>query len=175
LQVFFRDCGSHRLSGSYLAASLVILLLTGVEARAVEHTAESRAHASMAQNPPDWGVARAAFHEAATAGSPTAMAYLGWMHETGRGVPVDGEQAADWYRRAARAGAHDYAIKLGWMYLGGHGVEQDRVTACKWANLAAAGGDPAGNELRIALEAQLEPEQIHRARATAVAWALARG
>ncbi|MCC5868879.1 MAG: sel1 repeat family protein [Gammaproteobacteria bacterium] len=240
----------------------------------------------MAADPPDWDAARAAFHEAADAGSPTAMAHLGWIYEKGHGVAADGDEAAAWYGHAARAGAYDYAMKLGWMYLGGQNVAQDRaraeawfefgvdaghtptqvawasvlisdalggrspervfeartllesalnegyglasfflarlymegigghpvdlqqaakytrigaadghaqmqgwlavmylrgqgveadvVQAAKWANLAAAGGDAAGNDLRLALEAQLDPEQIQAARQRAVHWALER-
>ncbi len=253
---------------------------------ASDSAAEARAHAHMAAEPPDWGAARAAFREAADAGSTTAMAHLGWMHEEGHGVPADGAEAATWYARAAQAGAHDYAMKLGWMYLGGQGVAQDRaraeawftfgmdaghtptqvawasvlisdalggrspervhearalleaalgegyklasfflarlymegigghpvdaqeaarytrigaddgnaqmqgwlavmylrgegveadvIQAAKWANLAAAGGDVSGNDLRLALEGQLDPEQIRAARQSAVNWALER-
>lgn len=248
--------------------------------------AEARAHAHMAADPPAWDAARAAFREAADAGSPTAMAHLGWMYEEGHGVTASGDEAAFWYGRAARAGAHDYAMKLGWMYLGGQHVKQDRasaeawfefgvdaghiptqvawasvlisdalggrnpervyearalldaaliegyslasfflarlymegigghpvdaqqaakytrmgaddgnaqmqgwlavmylrgegvevdvIQAAKWANLAAAGGDSSGNQLRIALEGQLEPAQLQAARQSAVNWALAR-
>lgn len=245
---------------------------------------EARAHAYMEQDPPDWAAARAAFTEAADAGSPTAMSHLGWIHEQGHGVQPDGEKAAEWYGRAAMAGAHDFAVKLGWMYLGGQGVEKDReqaehwfgravdagygpariawasvliadaqggrtpeavfdarelleaalddgfmlasyflarlfiegigahpvedgmaaqytrigaesgdprmqgwlalmltegrgvekdlIQASKWANLAAANGDRMGNQLRVALEGELTPDEIQKARELAVDWAL---
>ncbi|MFU8896906.1 MAG: tetratricopeptide repeat protein [Gammaproteobacteria bacterium] len=94
--------------------------------------AEARAHEYLAQSPPDWAAARAAFEAAAEAGSPSAMSYLGWLHEQGHGTPRDGARAAEWYARAANAGAHAFAVKLGWMYLGGDGVPRDRALAERW-------------------------------------------
>lgn len=132
--------------------------------------AQSRAHAALGQEPPDWERARAAFLEAAEAGSPTAMSYLGWMYERGQGVEADGGQAAAWYARAAEAGALDYAVKLGWMFLAGQGVPADRARAEQWFGQAiAADHTPA----RIALASVLiadalggqAPERIPEARA----------
>ena len=284
---------ARRFTGQAAIRALLVmaaLLLVPVTAAAGEpedtsgHDAEVRAHAYMAQEPPEWEAARAAFAEAAEQGSPRAMSYLGWMYEEGHGVVRDGEQAAEWYGRAARAGAQDFAVKLGWMYLGGDGVDRDRdqaefwfrhaieaghapariawasvliadaqggrdpervfdaqelleqaleeglmlaayflarlyiegigaqpvddalaahytrmgaddghgqmqgwlafmyvngqgvdqdlVTAAKWANLAAANGDSLGHGLRLMLDEQLDPEQIHEARQRAVDWAL---
>jgi uncharacterized protein len=130
---------------------------------------ETRAHAFMALDPPDWESAREAFQEAAEAGSPTAMSHLGWIYEQGHGVPQDGGKAAEWYARAARAGAHQFAIKLGWMYLGGDGVARDRAQAEFWfARAIEAGHAPA----RIAWASVLiadaqggrEPERVSEAR-----------
>lgn len=130
---------------------------------------EARAHAHMAQDPPDWVAARAAFAEAADAGSPTAMSYLGWMHEEGHGVQPDGEKAAKWYGRAAMAGAHDFAVKLGWMYLGGQGVERDREQAEHWFGRAVdAGHGPAriawASVLIADAQGGLNPDAVFDAR-----------
>ncbi|TVP82520.1 tetratricopeptide repeat protein [Thioalkalivibrio sp.] len=125
---------------------IAALLLVPVTAAAEEpedtfgQDAEARAHAYMAQEPPEWDAARAAFAEAAKQGSPRAMSYLGWMYEGGHGVARDGELAAKWYGRAARAGAHDFAVKLGWMYLGGDGVDRDRDQAEFWFRYAIEAG-----------------------------------
>jgi uncharacterized protein len=267
---------------------LLLLLALSVDASASQvdpdSDPETRAHAYLALDPPDWDAALAAFIEAAEAGSPTAMSYVGWLHEQGHGVPRDGERAAEWYARAALAGARDFAVKLGWMYLGGdgvprdrgkaeywfgqaieaghgpgriawasvliadaqggrnpegvfeaqelleaalaqgfplaayflarlyiegigshpvdddlaalytrigaesgyprmqgwlalmyyegRGVDQDPVAAAQWANLAAANGDAMGNRLRLALEEELDPEQVDSARKQALEWAL---
>ena len=130
---------------------------------------EARAHALMELDPPDWAGARAAFEAAAAEGSPTAMSYLGWMHEEGHGVPRDAREAARWYEAAAEAGAHDMAVKLGWMYLAGEGVERDRAQSELWFGRAIdAGHSPA----RIALASVLiadalggrDPERVSEAR-----------
>jgi uncharacterized protein len=132
-------------------------------------SSEALAHAYMAQDPPDWEGARQAFLEAAEAGSPTAMSYLGWFYEEGRGVAVDGAAAALWYGRAAQAGAHDFAVKLGWMYLGGDKVERSRLRAEHWFGKAVEAGYSPG---RIAWASVLiadalggrNPERVYEAR-----------
>lgn len=89
------------------------------------------------------------------------------------GHPTDARRAAHYTRIGAE---HGDARMQGWlaqMHLAGDGVEHDPVEAAKWANLAAAGGDPAGDRLRVALETELDPEQLHHARQRAVDWALA--
>ncbi len=139
----------------------------GADAFGIE--AEARAHAYMALDPPDWAGAHAAFGEAARAGSPTAMSYLGWLHEEGHGVPKDGTKAAAWYARAARAGAPDFALKLGWMYLGGDGVARDREQAEFWFEQAiAAGHVPAQIAWASVLIADAQggrnPERVFEAR-----------
>lgn len=108
------------------------------------HDAETRAHAAMALEPPDWAAAREAFLEAAETGSTTAMSYLGWLYEEGHGVERDAARAAEWYGRAALAGAHDFSVKLGWMYLSGEGVPRDREAAEAWFGRGIeAGHSPA--------------------------------
>jgi len=41
---------------------------------------------------------------AAEAGSPDAKVMLGWMHEVGRGVPKDLDEAVRWFGLAATRG-----------------------------------------------------------------------
>lgn len=132
--------------------------------------AELTAQTLMRLDPPDWAGAREAFEEAAEAGSPSAMSYLGWIYETGKGIPKNGVQAAHWYARAARAGAHEYAVKLGWMYLGGDGVRADRAQAETWFNSAiAAGHAPAkiawASVLIADAQGGRDPERVEEARA----------
>jgi uncharacterized protein len=120
------------------------------EAPAIEPdpSAEARAHAALAEDPPDWETARAGFIEAAAAGSPTARAYLGWMYEEGLGVERDINEAMRWYAQAVDAGAMDFAVKLGWMYLTGEGLQPNRAEAETWFQVGIrAGHSPA----RIAL------------------------
>ncbi len=165
----------HRF-GFLLAALLCGFLIgpvgadTGSQFGADAEAAEARAHASMALDPPDWDAAYAAFNQAAEAGSPTAMSYLGWMYEEGHGVARDAGKAAHWYGRAARAGAHELAIKLGWMHLSGDGVARDRSQAEDWFQRAIdAGHAPAGIALASVLIADAlggrDTERVFEARA----------
>ena len=54
------------------------------------------------------------------------------MYENGFGLPVNYDEAVQWYRRSADQG-HWYGQKLlGWMYLAGTGVPKDKTTAKMW-------------------------------------------
>lgn len=156
-----------------LAALLCALLIGPVGADTEMPTAatdpETRAHAYMALDPPDWDAARDAFTQAAESGSRTAMSHLGWMYEEGHGVERDASQAVQWYSRAARAGAHDFAIKVAWMYLSGDGVARDRVQAESWFRQAIdAGHTPAKTALASVLIADAlggrETQRVFEAR-----------
>jgi uncharacterized protein len=135
----------------------------------IDSDPEARAHAAIALDPPDWALALEAFTEAAEAGSPTAMSYVGWIHEQGYGVPRDGEKAAEWYGRAAQAGALDFAVKLGWMYLAGDGVARDREQAEAWFSRAIDAGHGPGkiawaSVLIADAQGGLNPERVFDAR-----------
>jgi TPR repeat protein len=161
--------------GLFLFCFLSLGLLSGMaaagdEATGIDSDPEARAHAAMDRDPPDWSLALEAFTAAAEAGSPTAMSYVGWIHEQGHGVPRDGEKAAEWYGRAARAGADDFAVKLGWMYLGGDGVAKDREQAEAWfARAVDAGHGPGKIAWASVLIADAQggrnPERVFEARA----------
>lgn len=110
----------------------VVALLIGVSLGAVEGAERALKQALVA----------------AEAGSAAAMSHLGWMYETGEGVPVDAALAVHWYSKAAKAGAPEYARKVGWMYLSAQGVPQDRELAEYWFRQGIAGGD---SESRLAL------------------------
>jgi uncharacterized protein len=101
-----------------LLLPLLLLLPFSLKAdEMTDATAESRAHAAMAAEPPAWPAAVAEFTRAAAEGSPTAMAYLGWIYDTGQLGEIDELLAYQWYARAARAGATHLTVKLGWMAL----------------------------------------------------------
>jgi len=130
---------------------------------------ETRAHAAMAMEPPNWMRALEAFIEAAEAGSPTAMSYVGWIYEHGHGVPRDGEKAAEWYARAADAGAQDFAVKLGWMYLAGDGVARNRQQAEAWFSRSVDAGHGPGklawaSVLIADAQGGKNPERVFEAR-----------
>lgn len=48
--------------------------------------------------------ARARIAALSREGHPGAQVFLGWLHETGRGVPIDKDEALYWYGAAANAG-----------------------------------------------------------------------
>ena len=74
-------------------------------------------------------------------GRPLSQTYLGFMYQTGRGVPQNFELAALWYRRAAEHGVPAAQYLLAMLYDKGFGVPQDWVEAEVWLDLAAAAGN----------------------------------
>jgi TPR repeat protein len=110
-------------------------------------------------------------------GSAWHQTYLGYMYETGRGVPQDYHLAAYWYRCAAEQGFAPAQHLLGLLYDRGQGVPLDYVEAHKWLNLAAARA-PANNRddyvrLRNAVASKLTRAQIYDAQRRARDWTLA--
>lgn len=72
----------------------------------------------------------------ALAGDAAAQHTLGYLYETGSGVPLNYETAASWNRKAAEQGNVGGQADLGWMYYKGLGVSRDPVQAYKWLVLA---------------------------------------
>ena len=118
---------------------LCVSLSSVVFAEGVAVSAEARAQQYVQQG--DWQAARKAFAVAAEAGSPSAMAYLGWMHEEGHGVEPGEAMAVIWYTRAVEAGATHLANKLGWMHLAGSEVVKDRALSEQWFMYGIEQGD----------------------------------
>lgn len=87
------------------------------------------------------------YRAAADSGSPTALAYMGWFHEHGLGVPQDGDKAIVWYRRAVEAGAEQYILHLAWLHMDGKLVQRDRGQAERWFREGIERGMP---EARLA-------------------------
>lgn len=78
------------------------------------------------------------FIPAAEGNDANAQYYLGWMYESGRGVPQDEEKAADWYQKAADQGNSGAQVSLGHMYYDGRGVlEKDLKEAARLFRLSA--------------------------------------
>jgi len=111
---------------------------------------------------------------AAERGDPRAQAAIGFMYETGRGLPQDYMLAVAWYQRAAEQGYPRAQQLLGLMYDRGQGVAEDYVVAHKWLNLAAAGAPPREREyyvrLRNALAFKMTVAQITEAQWRARHW-----
>jgi hypothetical protein len=81
------------------------------------------------------------FELAAAQGHAKAQVRLAGCYLYGRGVEVDYEAAALWYRRAAEQGHPEAQYNLGEMFVHGRGVAQSFDEAAKWWRLAAAQGD----------------------------------
>jgi hypothetical protein len=111
-------------------------------------------------------------------GDPVAQAYLGFMFETGRGVPQNFSEAAMWYRRAAEQGNGSAQYSLGLLYDKGFGVPRDEVEAHRWLNLATSVASPRDRErrerVRDAIASKMSREEIALARTRALQWAPSR-
>jgi hypothetical protein len=122
----------------------------------------------------DYLLASQIFFPLAERGDPAAQAYLGFMFETGRGVPQNYTEAAMWYRRAAEQGDSLAQYSLGLLYDKGQGVPQDIVEANKWLNLSAAAAPRRAREararIRDAVTTKMTRGEIARARLRALEW-----
>src|SRR5258708_32686329 len=107
------------------------------------------------------------FFPLAEQGDPAAQTYLGFMFESGRGVPKNYTEAAMWYRRAAEQGDSLAQYSLGLLYDRGQGVPQDIVEANKWLNLstatAARGAREARARIRDAVTSKMTRGELARA------------
>jgi uncharacterized protein len=148
---------SRRLIVSLLAGAISCSIMTGGTAGELGTTAATnRVFAS------------------AYRGNAHSQTVLGFMYETGRGVPQNFGNAVAWYSRAAEQGEPTAQHLLGLMYDKGQGVPQDEIVAHKWLNLAAAKANGRQREyyarLRDAVAFKLNAEQISAAQALADAW-----
>ncbi len=153
----------------FIAATAVTLLGSAVVAEAA-----SFRQGVSAFNRQQYLLASQNFFPLAEQGDPAAQTYLGFMFETGRGVPKNYTEAAMWYRRAAEQGDSLAQYSLGLLYDKGQGVPQDIVEANKWLNLSAAsaprGARDARARLRDAVTTKMTRGEIARARLRALEW-----
>jgi TPR repeat protein len=126
----------------------------------------------------DYVSASRVFIPLAEQGVPAAQSYLGFMFETGRGVPQNYTEAAMWYRRAAQQGDGRAQYSLGLLYDRGQGVPRDIVEASKWLNLSTAAAPRRAREARVrirdAVTSKMTRGEIARARLRALEWAPSR-
>ncbi len=95
---------------------------------------------------------------------------LGYMYDTGRGIPQDHREAARWYRLSAEQGFAAAQVNLGWMYGNGRGVSQDLVQAHLWFNLAEVQGVDKAGEGRAFVARRMTSTQIAEAQRLARKW-----
>jgi TPR repeat protein len=92
------------------------------------------------------------------------------MYQSGKGVPQDYAEAANWYRKAAEQGLSTAQTNLGNLYSGGRGVPLDRVHAYMWLSLAAARGDPNAEKIQQLVAKAMTPAEITEAQKLAAEW-----
>ncbi len=88
----------------------------------------------------DHARARVLFEQAAAAGRPDAMNWLGRMHQAGLGVTQNYALAREWFERAATAGDAASMVQIGLLHQNGQGVPQNYLDAREWFERAAAQG-----------------------------------
>jgi uncharacterized protein len=154
-----------------LASAVVLVFSSGANAQSLRQGA-------TAFNRQDYVLASRIFIPLAEQGAPAAQSYLGFMFETGRGVPQNYTEAAMWYRRAAEQGDSLAQYSLGLLYDKGFGVPRDIVEASKWLNLSTAAAPPRAREararIRDAVASKMTRGEIARARSRALEWAPSR-
>jgi uncharacterized protein len=167
----WRRCAAGCLLIAVTAAML--LLAAGGLAQA-----QSLRQGVSAFNRQDYVSASRIFIPLGEQGVASAQSYLGFMFETGRGVPQNYTEAAMWYRRAAEQGDSLAQYSLGLLYDKGFGVPRDIVEAGKWLNLSTAAAPPRAREararIRDAVASKMTRGEIARARSRALEWAPSR-
>ncbi len=111
------------------------------------------------------------FRKAADQDHPYAQLHLGYMHEAGKGVRQDEQEAEKWwrmavagFRKAAKKGNPEKQINLGLMHANGRGVETNLIAAYAWYNIAELYRSNDAKQLKGALVAEgMTPHQIAEA------------
>ena len=88
----------------------------------------------------DYATALQEFRPLAGQGNAYAQTNLGFMYESGQGVPQDYAEAVKWYRMAAEQGNALGQTNLGVMHEKGKGVPKGYAEAVEWYRLAAEQG-----------------------------------
>jgi TPR repeat protein len=109
------------------------------------------ARAELLYKAEDYRSAAPLFLQAAEAGNPAAMGWMGHLCEWGRGVRSDRAEAFRWYKKAADAGDPMGMMNAGRYYLTGFSVggvfKTDYKEAEAWTRKAAEKGVPAAMEI----------------------------
>jgi len=131
-----------------LSVALVVLVLLGgcssAEAPETATTPETAATVDMELE---------SLRQRAEEGDADAQYNLGFVYETGLGVPQDDEEAVIWFLRAADQGHAEAQASLGFLYSTGDSVPQNYVEAVRWYRLAADRGFKGEGVLQNYVEA----------------------
>lgn len=156
----------------FFSFSLAAVLLLSAPSPACAQSLRSGVAAFDRQN---YVQASRVFIPLAERGDAAAQTYLGFMFETGRGVPQNYTEAAMWYHRAAEQGDSLAQYSLGLLFDKGQGVPRDIVEAGKWLNLATAAAPPRARDararIRDAVTTKMTRGELARSRYRALEWA----
>lgn len=100
----------------------------------------------------------------AEAGDVEAQYELGWRQALGSALALDDDEAVKWLKLAAGNGHKLAQNNLGARYVSGEGVPRDLAEAWRWFHLAEQQGDRKAGKNRWAIEQEMTPEQLARAR-----------
>ncbi|WP_372614728.1 tetratricopeptide repeat protein [Halomonas sp.] len=118
----------------------------------------------------DYAAAAENLRPIAEEGLSSGQYKLGFLYDSGQGVPQSYVEAAKWYRRAAEQGDAAAQALLGIQYYKDEGVRQDRVMAYILASLAAAQGVEQARELRDLILEDFSREQVTEAQRLTSEW-----
>jgi TPR repeat protein len=106
----------------------------------------------------------------ALAGDANSQHVLGFLYESGSGVPQDYAVAASWNRKAAEQGNDGAQADLGWMYYEGLGVPRDNVQAYKWLVIAGRTDMTARRHMQQ-VQAAISYDEMSQGLSLAQQWA----
>ncbi len=121
-----------------IAFGVLVILALPILARA------DVAEGISARDSGDYATALHEFRAAAELANAEAQFQLGYMYQTGSGVPVDDAQALIWYGKAAERGHAGAQASLGGIYADGFAVPKDLEKSVKWFQMAAERGNALG-------------------------------
>lgn len=157
------------LRGSLIARAVVLALVAVAGCTVTAPSAET-SKGTAAYHRGDYQTAFREFWKPASEGDRVAQFGLGVLYYHGRGVPMNRQEARDWYRRAAQQGYDRAQSGLAIMCLAGDGGVSDPVEAYMWLILAAAQGQAEPRKASDDLAQRLTPQQREAARKWAHEW-----
>ncbi len=99
-----------------------------------------------------------------------ARFFLGFMNETGRGLPQNINKAYEHYVQAATGREMRAMYSMGYFHEYGFVVKRDMLAAHMWYNLAAAAGHRDARIARDVLSSRLSPKELVEAQELARSW-----
>ncbi len=103
-------------------------------------------------------------------GDPRAQFFIGFMYETGKGVPQDLKTALSYYSRASTAREIRAMYSMGYFHEHGIIVKRDPLTAHMWYNLATAAGHRSARTARDVVAAGFSTSELDEAFEMAKRW-----